>query len=144
MSSIEFLAPGAGPDGCCREPGFSLAELMIGVALLAILVAIGYPSYVSYRIRANRAAAQSFLIDLANRQQLHFLDARAFTTNLAKLGASPVPPEVAPYYAIPDPVIDNAATPPAFTLSALARAGTVQAKDGDLSINSSGVRSGHW
>jgi type IV pilus assembly protein PilE len=154
MITFSFPVAEAGQDGCCRDSrrmsrktasrGFSLVELVVVVAVAAVLVAIAYPSYVNYRIRVNRAAAQSFLIQLAQRQHLHFLDARAFTANLARLGASPVPPEIASYYLIPDPVIDNAASPPVFTLTALARAGTVQAKDGDLSLNSSGIRSGHW
>ena len=121
-----------------------MIELMIIAAIVAALAAIGYPSYVAYKVRANRASAQSFLIDLANRQQLHFLDARTYTTNLGKLGAEPVPPEVAAYYVIAEPAVDNDAAPPVFTLTALARSGTVQANDGDLGLNSSGVRTGHW
>src|SRR5437763_1135602 len=119
MCTIRFRPLSAGRDGCCRafckqsfrpaettaaaHRGFSVIELMVIGALVATLAAIGYPSYVAYKVRANRAAAQSFLIDLANRQHLHFLDARTFTTNLGRLGADPVPPEVAPYYAIADP-----------------------------------------
>ena len=127
-----------------RAQGFSLAELVIVVALVGILGAIAYPSYIAYKVRANRAAAQSFLIDLANRQQLHFLDARSYTANLAQLGASPIPPEIASYYVIADPVVDNIGSPPGFTLIAAARAGTIQARDGDLAINSIGARAGHW
>lgn len=124
--------------------GFTLVELLVVVAAIAMLAMIAYPSYVGHKVKANRAAAQSFLIDLANRQQLHFLDARGFTNNLAKLGAAPIPAEISAYYLIPDPVVDNSATPPVFTISATAKAGTIQAKDGDLSINNVGVRSGHW
>ncbi|MEP6701449.1 MAG: type IV pilin protein, partial [Betaproteobacteria bacterium] len=92
-------------DCAPRLHGFSLTELVIVVALVAILAAIAYPSFIAYKVRANRSAAQSFLIDLANRQQLHFLDARTYTTNLAQLGANPIPPEVASYYVIVDPVV---------------------------------------
>ena len=118
--------------------------VLVTLAVVALLAAIAYPSYTAYKVRANRAAAQAFLIDLANRQQLHFLDARGFSSSLATLGATPVPADVAPYYAVADPVVDNAASPPTFLLSAAARPGTVQARDGDLSIDSVGRRAGHW
>ena len=72
------------------------------------------------------------------------LDARAFTSDLAELGASSSPPEIAPYYDIAAPVVDNAASPPAFVVRASAQGGTMQAVDGDLSIDSAGRRSGHW
>ena len=127
-----------------RRGGFTAVELLITVAAVAMLATIAYPSYLSYKVRANRAAAQAFLIDLANRQQLHFLDVRSYADTLARLGAAPIPPEIAAYYAVPDPVVDNAAAPPTFVLSAAAKSGTLQAKDGDLSINSAGVKAGHW
>lgn len=127
-----------------RARGFTLVELLITVAAIAILATIAYPTYVGYKVRANRAAAQSFLIDLANRERLHFLDARGYANSLTKLGAASIPPEISSYYLIPDPVVDNTAAPPTFTVSATAKVGTMQAKDGDLSINSLGVKSGHW
>ena len=126
------------------DGGFTLLELMSGLAIIAMLSFVAYPSYVTYKVRANRAAAQSLLIDLATRQQLYLLDARNYAATLADLGIAQVPPDVGTYYAIPDPVVDNAATPPMFLVSAIARAGTIQARDGDLSVNSVGVRSGHW
>jgi type IV pilus assembly protein PilE len=124
--------------------GFTLVEMLLVVSVVAMLAIIAYPSYVGYKVRANRAAAQSFLIDLANREQLHLLDARGYASTLADLGVDTVAPEVSAYYVIPDPVADNTATPPVFTVSAMAKSGTMQARDGDLSINSSGVKSGHW
>jgi type IV pilus assembly protein PilE len=127
-----------------RVLGFTLVELLIVVVAMATLATIAYPTYVGYKVRANRAAAQSFVIDLANREQLYFLDARGYTTSLATLGAASIPPEVSSYYLIPNPIVDNTAAPPTFTVSATAKAGTIQAKDGDLSIDSSGAKSGHW
>lgn len=127
-----------------RSGGFTLIELVITVVAIGVLATIAYPSYVGYKVRANRAAAQSFMIDLASRQQLYFLDARGYAVSLGSLGAATIPPQIAPYYSVPDPVVNNAAAPPTFMLSALAKPGTIQAGDGDLGINSAGVRSGRW
>lgn len=137
-------APGRQRHPDARRSGVTLIELVIVVAVVGILAAVAYPSYVAYKVRANRAAAQSFLMDLANRQQQHFLNARRFSATLNGLGVAGVPPEVSAYYAVSAPVVDNAASPPSFTVSALARSQTMQARDGDLSVNSAGVRSGHW
>ena len=124
--------------------GFSLFELLVALAVMALLMTLAYPTYVAYKVRGNRAATQAMLVDLANRQQLYLLDARMYSATLAELGAAPVPSIVSDYYVVPDPIVDNEAAPPTFIVSASARPGTVQARDGDLSINSAGVRAGHW
>ena len=127
-----------------RVGGFSLLELLIALTVMSVLSLIAYPGYVTYKVRVNRAATQAHLIELANRQQLYLLDARGYAGTLAELGAATIPPDVASYYFVNDPVVDNSATPPTFIVSAVARVGTMQARDGDLSVNSTGVRAGHW
>ena len=46
--------------------GFSLIELMVAMAIIAILTAIAFPSYQSYITRSSRAAVQTELLELAN------------------------------------------------------------------------------
>jgi prepilin-type N-terminal cleavage/methylation domain-containing protein len=46
-----------------RHFGFTLIEMMITVAVVAILAVIGYPSYQQYIVRGYRSAAQQFLLD---------------------------------------------------------------------------------
>jgi len=41
------------------EGGFTLLELLIVVQVLAILVSIAFPSYLSFKVRAMRSAAQA-------------------------------------------------------------------------------------
>lgn len=56
-----------------RFKGFTLIELMIVVAILAILVAIAYPSYQGYVKRKNRIETQSTMMQIAQRLQSYKL-----------------------------------------------------------------------
>jgi type IV pilus assembly protein PilE len=99
-----------------RLVGFTLIELMIVVAVVAILAAIAYPSYRDYVRRSNRAAAQSFMMDLALRQQQMYLDTRRYAPTLDALRAT-VPDAVNGRYDIQFEVGTGGV--PSYTLSAV-------------------------
>lgn len=52
--------------------GFSLVELMIAVAIVAILASIAYPSYMNSVRKSNRTEAKTELFDIAQRLQKCF------------------------------------------------------------------------
>ncbi|TWX50668.1 type IV pilin protein [Colwellia hornerae] len=69
-----------------RFKGFTLLELMIAVAVVGILASIAYPSYIDNISRANRSEGQRELLRLASLQEQYFIDHRAYTTDMTKLG----------------------------------------------------------
>lgn len=124
-----------------RSGGFTLIELMITVAIIAILAAVAYPSYQEYFRRANRVEAQSFLMDLAQRQQQFLMDARRYASSVADLNST-IPEHVAKFYTITEP-FTVVVSPPSFTITAAPKAGTPQVSDlgGDaLTIDQTGAK----
>ncbi|MGA0023067.1 MAG: type IV pilin protein [Burkholderiales bacterium] len=124
-----------------REGGFTLIELLVVVAILGILLAIAVPSYRAHVIKSHRASAQTFMMEVANRQNQYLLDARNYAVGasaLDTLGQS-VPADVSSRYTVTvDP--SAPATPPAFTIVATPIAGTPQATDGVLTLDNLGVK----
>lgn len=66
--------------------GFSLIELMVVLVTVAILAAIGYPSYASYITKSRRQAGKNVIYQIADRQEQFFLDNRAYAANLSSMG----------------------------------------------------------
>jgi type IV pilus assembly protein PilE len=68
-----------------RNAGFTLIELMIAVAILAIVAAVALPIYTQYSQRTHRAEAQADLMTCA--QGLERFAAQNFTYDGAALAA---------------------------------------------------------
>ncbi|MAS09312.1 type IV pilin protein [Salinisphaera sp.] len=66
--------------------GFTLIELMIAVAILGIIAAIAYPSYLDQVRKSKRSDAQSALLQAANRQERFFTTQYRYADTAAALG----------------------------------------------------------
>lgn len=119
--------------------GFTLIELMITVAVIAILAAVAIPSYNSHVLKANRRAAQASMMDIANLQQQFLLSNRAYADRdqLIASGYS-LPSDVASRYDFD--VTLGTSGPPSFTLTFTPTAGGPQAGDGALTLNNLGTK----
>ncbi len=119
------------------KSGFSLIELMVAVAIMAIVASLALPAYAQYLVRSNRVAAQAHLLDLALGQQQYRADSRAYAATLSELGIA-TPAAVASRYAIA--LLIDAGPPAVFTITATPIAGSLQQGDAILTIDNAGTR----
>ena len=120
-----------------RRQGFTLIEVMITVAIIAILSAIAYPSYQQYIRRGKRAAAQSQMLDIASREQQFLLANRAYADTTALLASGfALPTDVSANYSFD--VTPGTASLPSFVINFTAING--QSGDGNLSLDNLGVK----
>jgi len=71
------------------QRGFSLIELMIVVAIVAILATVSVGAYRRYALRANRTEARIALLSIQAGQEKFFLQNNSYATDIATLIAAP-------------------------------------------------------
>ena len=125
--------------------GFTLVEVMIVVAIVAILAAVALPTYRSYIVRGARVQAQTELLELASLQEKIFLNSNNYTASVTMayngtaaggLGRTSGQTNDGRY----DLSLDITVPSQTFVLTATPTAGGTQVGDGNISISESGQR----
>lgn len=125
---------------CFRERGFTLIEVMIVLAIVAILAAVAFPSYQETMIKNRRADGKIALTEAAARLERFFTENNNYGNtidNIGGIGGKLVSPEA--YYSVS--LANPCGNTSCYTLTA-ARQG-VQLKDtkcGDLTLTHIGSR----
>ena len=65
-----------------NQIGYTLIELMIVIAVVAILASIAYPSYQNHMIRTRYADAKVMLLEIMQQQRKFFTENNIYTNNL--------------------------------------------------------------
>ena len=71
--------------------GFTLIEVMITVAVIAILAAVALPQYFDYVTRSRLVEAKTSLVDMRTRLEQYFLDNRAYPRRVHCQRVGPAP-----------------------------------------------------
>ena len=118
-----------------RRTGFTLIELLIVVAIVGILSAIAYPSYVQYVERGRRNDAKAVLLEASQYMERVFTETRSYATASLPSSLTQSPREGSAWSNISAIV-----TSTTYALTAAPKAAWSPAKCGSLTLNQLGAK----
>lgn len=125
-----------------RQRGFTLIELMIVTAIVAILATVAYPSYTEYVVRSKRTEGKAALLDAAQALERHFTNHNTYPANLTTAGVRTFSGENAgkAAYTLSIAAGTTGSLASSFSLTATPANGHADPKCGNLSIDQLGRR----
>lgn len=126
-----------------RRParGFTLIELMIAVAIVAIIGAVALPAFLDSMRKSRRTEAFTAISAVQQAQERHRSNNNSFAPDLATLGITSATTTPAGYYTLAVST-DVGTAGVQYTVSAVAVAGKSQANDGDCARLAARVNGG--
>lgn len=126
-----------------RTRGFTLIEVLIVVAILGIVAAIAFPSYQDSVRKSRRSDGMALINQVMQAQERYFIENATYTTDLTELGyasASNID-SAEEYYKVSASACGGGI---GLCVNITAAGQDDQANDGDLELNSQGLRTGNW
>lgn len=68
------------------QPGFSLLEMMVALAVAGIVFSVALPGYQNAVLKSGRSAARASLLEVLARQEQFFVNNKAYATRFDSLG----------------------------------------------------------
>ncbi len=123
--------------GAPRQRGFTLVEMLVVVAMVAILGAVAYPSYLAQITKGRRADAKQALVELAQKLERFYTERGTYAG--ATLGGSGLYASTSPggYYSL----VITSQTADGFTITAAPLGSQTSDSCGTLGYNQIGDRS---
>ena len=127
------------------QPGFTLIELMITVAIIAILAAIALPSYKNYIVKSHRTEAQAAMLSLAQYLESKYNASFSYPAASSIPASLTAPNNISAFYTITVNTVEGAQT---YTITATPTSAQNDSMCGTLTLKEDGTKtpttSGCW
>ena len=126
--------------------GFTLIELMIVVAIVAILASIAYPSYREHVRKSNRVEAKSLLMQIMQQEERFKTENLTYSTDLTAIGGGYLNPQPTDngHYTVSAAQCAGGLPLTTCVLLTATPASASQAGDGNITLDSNNSKSGKW